>query len=76
MRWHQETNRWVDACIKTAVSESPANQALIAGWIDKWRSAWNQALQPIAVSALGTDADASLAAVNEVFDARLKKLRV
>ncbi len=76
MRWHQETNRWVDACIKTAVSESPANQALIAGWIDKWRSAWNQALQPIAVSALGTDADASLATVNEVFDARLKKLRV
>jgi phenol hydroxylase P1 protein len=30
MRWHEESAKWIDAVVKTAVAESEANRALVA----------------------------------------------
>ena len=77
--WFDETSRWVDATIKTAAAESPANAALIGTWIEKWRAQVNAALSPIAAEAFGAESSAALAALDStraVFEARIAKLGV
>ena len=72
--WFDETARWVDATIKTAVAESPANAELLHGWTTHWREAVQQALQPYAAEIFGADAGAMLALVNTAFETRVGKL--
>jgi len=74
MRWQDETAKWVDAVIKTAVAESPENRALIQGWAQQWRGAFLNALSPLAEAVMGADGAAALAAVNTALGARLAKL--
>ncbi|MGQ0620646.1 MAG: aromatic/alkene monooxygenase hydroxylase subunit beta [Panacagrimonas sp.] len=74
MRWYEETARWVDATVKTAAAESDENRQLISGWVSKWREAWIDALKPIAEATLGAKADAAMASVVSVLDARAAKL--
>ena len=75
--WFDETTRWVDATIKTAVGESTENAALIAQWVHVWRKEATDALMPLAIEALGTDdAAAAMRSVSEQFDARLTKIGV
>jgi phenol hydroxylase P1 protein len=69
--WFAESQRWVDALLKTVVNESAANKALVQGWIDHWSPRAVEALQ--ALAALGLDPSA-LDAVCSEFDSRLKKL--
>jgi phenol hydroxylase P1 protein len=74
-RWHDETNRWVDAVIKTAVAESPENAARIQGWVAHWRHSSLAALAPLAEAMLGeADGPAALASVDADFGARLTRL--
>ncbi|GJH14692.1 aromatic/alkene monooxygenase hydroxylase subunit beta [Caballeronia novacaledonica] len=71
--WFDETSRWVDATIKTAAAESPANAALLGQWIAKWRAAVIEALKPLAIAALDDDAHHALEAIAQAFDARIAK---
>jgi phenol hydroxylase P1 protein len=69
--WFAESQRWVDALVKTVVGESAANRELIEGWIAHWRPRALQALAPLADIGPGADA---LASIDNDFAARLKKL--
>ncbi|MCX5543102.1 aromatic/alkene monooxygenase hydroxylase subunit beta [Paraburkholderia sp. CNPSo 3076] len=75
--WFDETSRWVDATLKTAAAESPENAALLSCWIEMWRGRTLEALQPLAVEALGNeDAAAALADIDTAFTARITKLGI
>ncbi|TAM38005.1 MAG: phenol hydroxylase [Burkholderiaceae bacterium] len=51
--WHDESARWVDAVVKTAAAESPANNRLISQWMQAWTERARAALAPVAELALG-----------------------
>lgn len=76
MRWYQETAKWADAVVKAAASESAENQALISGWIAKWRDGLRKALAPLAAVMFGGDGTAVLNEVVAAFDQRVAKLGV
>lgn len=74
MRWHEETNKWVDATVKTAAAESADNKELITIWTKQWRDTFLKALQPLALSVLDSKAEAALDLVTKNFNARATKL--
>ncbi len=69
--WFTESQRWVDALVRTVINESPANLALVQGWVDRLSLSALDALRPLAAMGPGEDA---LAAVASEFAARLKKI--
>ncbi len=69
--WFGESQRWVDALVKTVTAASPENQQLIDGWVGHWRGRALAALRPLADLGPGRDA---LDAVDTAFGARLAKL--
>jgi phenol hydroxylase P1 protein len=72
--WFDESNRWVDATLKTAASESAENAALLGQWIAKWRPRVLDALHPLAAAALGgEEAGPVLREIADSFDARVSK---
>ena len=54
--WFVEHGRWVDAVIKGAAAESPANKTLIEGWFATWSQRAAQAFAPLAATVLGAEA--------------------
>ena len=72
--WHAESDRWVDACIKTAVKESDDNFALLDGWISQWLPGLIDALRPLAHLGLGEAGDAAMDDVAGGLAQRLGKL--
>jgi phenol hydroxylase P1 protein len=73
--WREEHARWVDATVKTAAQESPANAALLSQWARLWRGEVLCALKPLARHALGEPAgDEALQAVAADFAARAARL--
>lgn len=72
--WSDETARWVDATVKTAADESPANAARLGEWYRSWRDEVMQALEPLAALALGTPGADVLAALRADLDARAARL--
>ncbi len=71
--WHEETTRWIDAVVKVAAAESPANKQLVAGWAKQWGDRVQSALAPVAEIALGAKGQDALASARAAFDARCKK---
>ena len=69
--WFDDHCKWVDAVIKVAAAESPANQLLLSGWYQHWRNRASVALQPVARLALGDDE--GLNRVRNILDARMGK---
>ncbi|MGE7994057.1 aromatic/alkene monooxygenase hydroxylase subunit beta [Pseudomonas sp. NPDC089554] len=69
--WFAESQRWVDALVKTVVGESEGNRALVQGWVEQWRARALEALAPLAAKVPGGN---PLAEVDAAFGARLKKL--
>ena len=69
--WFAESQRWVDALVKTAVAERAENRELIEGWLVDWRVRALEALAPLADIGPGR---ASLDAIDSAFGARLAKL--
>jgi len=51
--WHTESNRWIDAIIKTAAAESDENKQLLSAWYMQHAGNTRSALLPIAQAALG-----------------------
>lgn len=58
--WHEESARWVDAVVKAAAAESPANNSLITRWAQEWTERAAAALAPVAELALGAAGEAAL----------------
>ncbi|MEB2624655.1 aromatic/alkene monooxygenase hydroxylase subunit beta [Pseudomonas sp. YuFO8] len=69
--WFADSQRWVDALLKTVINESPENKAMVQGWVDRWSQRSLEALAPLAAKGLGV---AALEAVQADFTARLKKI--
>ena len=72
--WFADNSKWVDAVIKTAAAESPANRALLSDWSRVWRDRAAAALIPVVAKAFGADAPSVLAEAVQRLDARAKKL--
>lgn len=72
--WFGETQKWIDACIKTAAAESPENKALLSQWTLHWRERAIEALAPLAAMALKTDANDTLNLIVDSFNARAARL--
>lgn len=58
--WYDETRKWVDAVVKVAAAESPANRDTLTGWIAQWSERAQAALLPIAQLGLGDKAGAAM----------------
>jgi len=71
--WAQDANKWVDAVIKVAAAESPANKDLLCTWYAHWRGRVLEALAPVAELALGADGAAALQRSAAAVDARMAK---
>ena len=69
--WFAESQRWVDALLKTVINESAGNKALVESWVDRWSQRSIDALRPLV--GLGLD-ELALDAVCSEFAARLKKV--
>ncbi|GAB4400556.1 MAG: aromatic/alkene monooxygenase hydroxylase subunit beta [Rhodoferax sp.] len=72
--WFDESARWIDAVVKTAVAESDANKNTIGQWVRDWAARAESALAPVASQALGAVSGAALSDVRREFDARLNKI--
>ncbi|TAM28992.1 MAG: phenol hydroxylase [Rhodanobacter sp.] len=59
--WYGENVRWMDASLRTAAAESPANAALLKQWIEHWLPALIDAFRPWASAAFDEQAEAALA---------------
>ena len=71
--WRKDSIRWVDAVVKIAIKESPQNQELVSGWVARWRTKAQAALQPIAAEML---TPAALDRALQDFDQKMQKLGV
>jgi phenol hydroxylase P1 protein len=74
--WHEESAGWIDAVVKTAAAESPANQKLIAGWIQAWTERALAALAPVEQLALGDSGQEALAEAHSKLADRCRKAGV
>ncbi|MFX1673975.1 phenol hydroxylase [Paraburkholderia sp. A2WS-5] len=74
--WHTESNRWVDAVVKTMAAESDDNRALLARWTRDWAARATEALAPVAQRALRDAGGAALEEAGEQFRARIGKLGI
>ncbi len=71
--WAGETAKWVDAQIKVAAAESPANKAQLSEWVKTYRAETLTALAPLAERAFGDKATSVLDEVTAEFNARCTK---
>jgi len=74
--WFDENVRWVDATLKTAAEESPANAAQLAAWYGHWRDQVAEALAPLALLALGSAGHETLQGLRSALDARVARLGI
>ncbi|MGN5480717.1 phenol hydroxylase [Cupriavidus basilensis] len=69
--WYAETARWVDATVKTAAQESPANAGVISGFAFAWLDRFQHALAPLAHRLFAEEADVALAEAVAALSKRL-----
>jgi phenol/toluene 2-monooxygenase (NADH) P1/A1 len=74
--WHDESARWIDAVVKTAAAESPANRQLISGWLQAWAERAQAAMAPVAQLALGDAGQEALADARSKLADRCRKAGV
>jgi len=72
--WHIESNRWIDAIIKTAAAESDENKQLLSDWYTRHADNASAALLPIAQAALGDSGATILNEIRTNLDTRVRKL--
>ena len=58
--WAFENAKWLDAVLKAAASDNPANAETLSAWFKHWRGRASEALAPIAAMAFGDEAGAAL----------------
>jgi phenol hydroxylase P1 protein len=69
--WFADSQRWVDAMLKTVINESAANKDLVQAWTDHWSQRAVEALQLLTAFGLN---ESALDSVCTEFAARLKKI--
>ncbi len=74
--WFDENARWVDATLKTAAEESPANAEQLARWYASWRGQVVEALGPLATLALGNEGAQLLQTLRTALDTRVARLGI
>ena len=74
--WFDETRKWLDAVLKVAASESPANRDVLAEWLRSWGARAVEALMPIARIGLGDQAEEVMAERQAALTARLAKIGI
>jgi len=74
--WFDETKRWVDATIKTAVNESEANKAVIGEWINHWSREVLTAIEPLVARLLEDQALVTIGSLGSDLRARVQKLGI
>lgn len=72
--WFGETSRWVDATVKVAATESPANAVLLREWVRAWSESTRVALAPFATRMFGADAPQIIDELSAALEARVSKL--
>jgi phenol/toluene 2-monooxygenase (NADH) P1/A1 len=48
VEWYAESQRWVDAVLKTAAAESAENQQHLSRWLAAWKPRVESAIEPLA----------------------------
>ena len=71
--WYAESSRWVDAVLKIAAAESPANRAQLEHWSAAWLARIAPALVPLADYALDGAGAATLHELAAALRARLAR---
>jgi phenol hydroxylase P1 protein len=71
--WYAESQRWVDAVIKRAVSESDHNKQLIDGWIASWLPRVQGAMSPLSEFAFALDGPEVMDVIVDELTARAGK---
>jgi phenol hydroxylase P1 protein len=71
--WYAENVKWIDAQLKAAAADNPANKAQLAEWIAAWRDRAAEALAPVATLAFGDDGDSVLTEITRQLEARAAK---
>lgn len=72
--WHGETQRFIDAALKTMAAESDDNRAVMDEWLSAWRARAVEVIEPVAAIALGDAAADAVAEQHEVLTKRLNKI--
>lgn len=72
--WHDESNRWVDAVVKTMAAESAENKAQLTQWLQAWEARAAAALQPVAALAYPAAGQDVLDETREQLRGRIAKL--
>ncbi|RTL26912.1 MAG: phenol hydroxylase [Rhodocyclaceae bacterium] len=72
--WSGDNQKWVDACLKIAAAESPANRARLSAWAAEWKGLALDALAPLAQCAAHLDGPARLETAARALDQRIAKL--
>lgn len=72
--WYEENARWIDATVRVAAEESPANAERLSAWARHWSAAMHEALGPVALAALGADGRRALDEVHAAFKVRAARL--
>lgn len=72
--WYVENVKWVDACIKTAATESPANAEKLSNWARHWTDRVAGALTPLVGLFDSEDGEKRLAEAITALRSRLNKL--
>jgi len=72
--WYAESSRWVDAVVKTAAAESPANRAVLEAWLARWLPEASAALTPLADYAFDGEGAAVIAELAQALRARIARL--
>ena len=71
--WATESERWVDAFVKTAAAESPENKHLLSAWANDWTRRSIAALTPLAKMMYFEDAQDALEDARAQLQARITK---
>jgi phenol hydroxylase P1 protein len=74
--WFADNSRWTDAVLKAAAAESDANQTVLAGWVDKWTTRAEAAVQPPAAMVLGDLGPSAVEEIAAQFRTRLAGLGI
>lgn len=71
--WFSETERWVNAVMKTIAKDSTDNKDLLETWIATYTARAREALRPLAARVFGDLTDDVLSELTAQLAARLKK---
>jgi len=74
--WFAESQKWVNATVKTAAGESPGNAQLVTDWTRDYLALAHAAVLPLAALAFGDEAGRVCEDVVAQFKARVAKLGV